>query len=488
MNPISLPMAELKPALVGLGKVINKRMTLPVLTHVRIERTKAGRIELAVTDLDSAAIARMEAPTQGDPTTFLVPYEDLTNVSKSCGKEGALIIAPVGKDAIAIRFPVGGDTIEHRCETLPVEEFPPILDIRQRPVTLDENVRRAIQEALQCASTDETRLILNGAYIDVSKSKAHYVVGTDGRHLFSSNSFALQLETSLVIPNHRFLGWKEFQQDGDWSLRVATPEKDEVVKFEIATQHWRFITQSFDGNYPNWRQVVPAEGTAKTTIEIDPGSVDHVIQTIARLPNHDEVNFAVGLEVTDRKCWALGRSPSAENWSRVQLQDIRATGKDVKVFLNRNFFSKALRFGLTRIDLIDPLSPLRFVNEGRQMVVMPTRPDPIPASPRNPPPDTSEPEVTTTTTPPPPAEQQENKTTMPKSENGNGSHSEPADKPALETALQQVEGVKTSIKSAVSGLNELLDTLKQVQREQKNTDKEVQSVRSTLEKLQSVKL
>ena len=61
MNPIELPMAELKPALVGLGKVISKRTTLPVLTHVRIERTKAGRIELAVTDLDTAVIAQIEA-------------------------------------------------------------------------------------------------------------------------------------------------------------------------------------------------------------------------------------------------------------------------------------------------------------------------------------------------------------------------------------------------------------------------------------------
>ena len=75
---------------------------------------------------------------------------------------------------------------------------------------------------------------------------------------------------------------------------------------------------------------------------------------------------------------------------------------------------------------------------------------------------------------------------MPKNSNGNGDH-QPADKPALEIAVEQVEGVKTSIKSAVTGLNDLLDTLKQVQREQKNTDKEVQSVRTTLEKLQSVK-
>jgi DNA polymerase III sliding clamp (beta) subunit (PCNA family) len=389
MNPILLPMAELKPALVGLGKIIGRRMTLPVLSHVRIERTPAGRIELAVTDLDTAAIVQIETPAQGEPTAFLVPYEDLSNVSKSCGKEGALIVAPVGKDCIAIRFPVGGDSVEHRCETIPVEEFPPIVEIKHHPVTLDENLRHAIQEALQCASTDETRLILNGAYIDVSKAKAHYVVGTDGRHLFSSNSFALPLETSLLIPSHRFLGWKEFQQDGDWSLRVAPPEKDAALQFEIATQHWRFIARSFEGNYPNWRQVVPGDGSAQTTIEIDPAVVDGTIQTIARLPNHDEVNFSIGLEATGRKCWVLGRSKGAENWSRVQLPDIRVTGKDVTIFLNRNLLSKALRFGLTRIDIIDSRSPLRFANDGRQMIVMPTRPDSTPASPTNPPPDTT---------------------------------------------------------------------------------------------------
>ena len=71
--------------------------------------------------------------------------------------------------------------------------------------------------------------------------------------------------------------------------------------------------------------------------------------------------------------------------------------------------------------------------------------------------------------------------------NGNG-HEPAADKPAIETAVEQVEAVKALIKSAVGGLNELLETLKQVQRDRKSTDKEVQSVRTTLEKLQGVKL
>jgi len=42
MNKIHLPVAELKPALIGLGKVINKRTTLPVLNHIKIERTRDG--------------------------------------------------------------------------------------------------------------------------------------------------------------------------------------------------------------------------------------------------------------------------------------------------------------------------------------------------------------------------------------------------------------------------------------------------------------
>ena len=51
MNPITLPMAELKPALAGLGKIITRRPTLPVLGCIRVERTDTGRIELTGTDL-----------------------------------------------------------------------------------------------------------------------------------------------------------------------------------------------------------------------------------------------------------------------------------------------------------------------------------------------------------------------------------------------------------------------------------------------------
>ena len=54
---ITLPIAELKPALVGLGKIIRKTPTLPVLGMVKIERTKDGWTLITGTDLDSYVTA-----------------------------------------------------------------------------------------------------------------------------------------------------------------------------------------------------------------------------------------------------------------------------------------------------------------------------------------------------------------------------------------------------------------------------------------------
>jgi len=81
------------------------------------------------------------------------------------------------------------------------------------------------------------------------------------------------------------------------------------------------------------------------------------------------------------------------------------------------------------------------------------------------------------------------KSTTPTNGNGtNGHHKEEAQPVTIDTALEQIEIIKGSYREAIRGLNTLTDTLKQVQRDQKSSVKEIQSVRSTLEKLQSVRI
>ena len=64
----------------------------------------------------------------------------------------------------------------------------------------------------------------------------------------------------------------------------------------------------------------------------------------------------------------------------------------------------------------------------------------------------------------------------------------PEPRPALETALAQIETLKAGFRESIVSLGKLGDTVRQALREQKAGDKEVQSVRSTLRSLQGLKL
>ena len=65
---------------------------------------------------------------------------------------------------------------------------------------------------------------------------------------------------------------------------------------------------------------------------------------------------------------------------------------------------------------------------------------------------------------------------------------EPVEKPALETALAQIEVIRGEFRNAVANLGKLGELLKAAQREQKASEKEVQGVRQTLRSLQSVRI
>ena len=494
MSQFALPIAELKPALAGLGKVIAKRCTLPVLGNIRIERTKDGWIALSGTDLDHYITVRLEQPGAGEPAALLVPYDELLKTCKACGNGEEILVERTGKITAAIRYRIGAQFVETKVESLPVDEFPEIPRIKGEAIALPDSLRASIREALQCASSDETRIILNGAYIDVSKPDANYVVGTDGRHLYSSNSFALPLAQSLLIPAHRFLEWKQFSADGEWQLKVGVPEhKDAVAPFQISSRRWRFISRQIEGNYPNWRQVAPGQGSYATTVELETG-VEEILQTIGRMPCDDAINYAIGLEGKDGKFALLGRSPGAEDYTRIEVTGVKAQGSDMRIFLNRNFLTKALQFGLTTVETIDALSPLRFSNGGRQMIVMPTRPNPAPtATPQPTPTPAAQNEPQPQPEPTAPEQPEERKTTMPEKTNGNTtgaprSNTNAATPPALETALAQIEVVRGDCRNAIAGLNKLAEALKQAQRESKTSDKEIASVRQTLRSLQSVRI
>lgn len=496
MHTITLPVAELKSALAGLGRVIPKRISLAILGNVKVRQHASGLIDLTVTDLEHTLSYSMDHRGPEHPVTLLVPFADLNNVAKSCAGTDNLELLQESNNTVCIRFPLAGHSGEHPCTSALAEEFPLQPELQGDSIVIHEALRSAIMEALECASTDLARPVLNGAFIDVGDPKAHYVVGTDGRQLFSSNSFSLPLKESVLIPAHKVLSWKSFQQDGAWKLRSRPGSGDDPPWIEIASHHWRFLSRGIGVSYPQWKAVLPDPATYRTTISINPEAVDEVLVAVQRLPLWADRQQTIGLETVDGKLCLLGKARPELPWTKIDIQEAGVSGPDTTIFLDRRALLKALRFGLTRIQIIDPMSPLRFSLAGRQMIVVPMRMTCGPGATESQPQTTAA--STPTNLPPPQAEQptppsmQTNTHTLTQPRATATSTTTPTSKEetksSLEAALVQIESIKAGFRETINGLTKLGDHIRQSMREQKASEKEIQGVRQTLRSLQAVRI
>ena len=273
---------------------------------------------------------------------------------------------------------------------------------------------------------------------------------------------------------------------------------------------WTFVTKQIEGTYPNWRNITDEVREFTGTIEVSDQEAEAIQRIVPRLPGDDTPNHTVGLYTVSGRLYLRGWNKDQERATEVEVPGVTITGDPATVYLNRQYLLKAIGFGLRTIGVQEALRPLRFSDGGsRQMIVMPVRvdannspskssvPAPSPGIPITP-------AATSTDAAPDQPETihrthnhqpEERNTTMQNAttNNGNG-HQPPAtettteDKPTLEQALDQIDFIKGSIRGAVTNLNNLADTLRQVQRERRLNEREVRSVRDTLKTLQTVRL
>jgi len=205
--PITLQIKDLRPALVGLGKVISRKATLPELAclHLRTGNTKAKSwITLTGTDLDSTLELTVPAMVTAPVAPFLVPLTVLQDFTKACGANDTVALQAESGNRVTLTRLYGNTRIPQTFTCPPAGEFPEIPALKGKAFRLEEDGKHSLLQALACASADPTRFILNGAYLE----GGHTFVGTDGRHLYRANSMKLPVKNPVVLPSLKLLDWK----------------------------------------------------------------------------------------------------------------------------------------------------------------------------------------------------------------------------------------------------------------------------------------
>lgn len=361
----------------GLQQVLNvvaTRSTMPILSNVLIE-ARDGQIELTTTNLDLGIRCRIKADVE-QPGGLTLPVRKLATIVRELPQAEVFVESSENNQA---KIASGGSLF--KIMGIGTDEFPPLPTFENRHVfeLTQDSVLNMLKSVSYGQSTDENRYILNGVYFNFSDDKLT-LVATDGRRLAltaletdvaADNGGSLILPAKTVAELERLLGKGE-------RLKIAFNDRQVAFDIEIdddgdsgLSDQLYLVSKIVEGNYPNYRQVIPKETEHRVKIERE-----LMLECVHRaaLVTSDKSN-SVKLKVSKNLLEISGSS--SEYGESHESMAIAYDGPEVQVAFNPQFLMEPLK-ALTKDEVFfefkDELSPGLFKTlDNFICVIMPLR-------------------------------------------------------------------------------------------------------------------
>ncbi|HEY1123539.1 MAG TPA: DNA polymerase III subunit beta, partial [Haloferula sp.] len=333
----------------GLQKVqhvVSTRTTLPILSNVLLV-AKNGRLTFTTTDLDVGITGSVEAKIEKEGATTL-PAKRLVNIVRELPASEVEITV----DAKNIASIQSGPSF-FKIIGLGQDDFPPLPDFEgakefRMP---QQQLRDGLKKTSYAISTDETRYVLNGIYTSFRDGKLT-LVATDGRRLAMVENdldFPASHETDVIVPTKAVQELQRLLGDaGEVLIRLS----DSQISFSIG-EHL-LISKLIEGNYPNYRQVIPGDSTER--VELPRESTLDTVRRVSLLSSDksNSVKLVFGSNVVE----VTANSPDVGEAR--ETMEVAYGGKAMQIAFNPEFLMAPLRnleSDTVYLDLIDEMSP-----------------------------------------------------------------------------------------------------------------------------------
>jgi DNA polymerase-3 subunit beta len=337
---------KLLEGLQTVQNVVSTRTTLPILSNVLLQANN-GEVRLTTTDLDVGVRGAVEAQVDKAGSATLPARRLFTIVRELPNNEIQFEID--SKNVASIR---SGPSF-FKILGLPEEEFPPLPKFENAKAFNfpQKELKDCLKKTSYAISTDETRYVLNGILFSFKENKLT-AVATDGRRLALVDleiEFPRSQEVDVIVPTKAVVELQRLlKEDGDVKVSVA----ENQIAFEL--NNTLLVSKLIEGNYPNYRQVIPAEAKERITLERELflNSV-HRVSLLA-----SEKSNSVKLVFSKNNIDITANTPEVGE-ARESLP-VQYKGKDFSIAFNPEFLMAPLRNLSTDevfLDLIDEMSP-----------------------------------------------------------------------------------------------------------------------------------
>jgi DNA polymerase-3 subunit beta len=236
---------------------------------------------------------------------------------------------------------------------LPEEEFPPLpkFENAKEFKIAQKELRDALKKTSYAISTDETRYVLNGILFSFKENKLT-MVATDGRRLALVDielEFPRSQEVEMIVPTKCVTELQRLLGD-EGELRMTVGENQ--IAFEM--DGTLLVSKLIEGNYPNYRQVIPAEAKERVTLERE--QFRDAVHRVSLLAS--EKSNSVKLVFTKNNIEIAANTPDIGEAH--ESLPVSYKGKEFSIAFNPEFLMAPLR-NLSNeeiyLDLIDEMSP-----------------------------------------------------------------------------------------------------------------------------------
>jgi DNA polymerase-3 subunit beta len=319
---------DLAEAVSTVCRASTARAINPILEGIKLV-AKENTLTLSATDLEMYIQKTIRADVKQDGIA-VVPGKLFSEYVGRLG-ESSVSLTSEGENMVINH---GENVCNFQC-FLPVE-YPDIINLDKKPhfSIKSESFRDFIQKAKISASTDDSRPILKGVLCEIEKDKITGV-SLDGFRLSKIEKTVANhaADVKLVVPARSLEEIKKLIADDNGEVSVIVDNKF----FQVNLNKTTFAGRLIDGEYINFRQIIPAK--FESCVVVEKSAFERAVERAGLLVRNDKINL-VTLCIADK---FISITSNNEIGKIAEKVPAALTGKDTKISFNAKYLYDVLR-------------------------------------------------------------------------------------------------------------------------------------------------
>lgn len=349
-------------AIQTVQNVISAKSSLPILSNILIETQQEG-ISLTATDLDIGITCVIPVDVQ-EQGAITIPAKRFSDIIKEFPLE--VVSITTKKNNLVI---IDSNMCQFKIMGLSREEFPKLPEFKDKKAIKIEQatLKQMLSLTSFAVSADETRYVLNGTLFKINKGVLT-LVSTDGKRLAIAEKkpgIEADIDLQMIIPIKTIHELnRNLKDEGQLSLVVG----DNQALFDLGTVV--VISRLIEGEFPDYKQVVPAASENKMKIERSQFLLAVKRASLLATPDYQGVK----LEVFKNKL-VISKSTPDVGESREELA-VEYQGRELAIGFNPAYLIdilKNLNEETVNLELTDSEKPGVIRTSGYVYIVLPMR-------------------------------------------------------------------------------------------------------------------